>query len=345
MLVLAMGACDRDTPPGPDQQLPDLGGDMTRTKDGPPADQGKDAPPADLGKDAVVKADGPRGVSLSNVWGLGPNGVWIVGQKGTLLHHDGAKLSSVTSGTTADLSDVWGSSASDMWVVGDGVILRSTGSGWSKVFTPKDHSAKAAPMYAIHGSSASNIWAGGGSGAIYHYDGTKWAYRPPFESLGLWLADVAVTPTKTWAVLSMGGVHTHDKSKGWVKVFTSPGGGSDMRAMWFNSPKDIWIVGDLGMVYRYDGSKWTKQLNVGGKAYLTDVWASSATDVWVLGGSSTFLRYDGKKWSTVPGVAGQPFTAIWGTSPSDVWAVGAGCLIMRYDGAKWSKLNKPAACL
>ena len=57
--------------------------------------------------------------ALYGVWGTAANDVWAVGQGGTILHWDGARWSTIPSGTTETLRSIWGSSPTDIWAVGE----------------------------------------------------------------------------------------------------------------------------------------------------------------------------------------------------------------------------------
>jgi hypothetical protein len=97
----------------PDLLLPDL-----RQPDASPTPPTWSAMPT-LSKDA-----------LWGVWGSGPSDVYVVGDGGTILHHDGRKptgfpwWTAMKSSVGNTLYGVWGSGASDVFVVGDrGTIL------------------------------------------------------------------------------------------------------------------------------------------------------------------------------------------------------------------------------
>lgn len=63
-------------------------------------------------------------VTLTAVWGSGPDDVFVVGYQGRVLHFDGAAWSAMESGTTASLFGVWGSGRGRVYAVGSSLILR-----------------------------------------------------------------------------------------------------------------------------------------------------------------------------------------------------------------------------
>ena len=57
--------------------------------------------------------------TLNDVWGNSENDVYAVGNRGTILHYDGATWSKMNSGTTSlDFKAIWGSAADDIYVAG-----------------------------------------------------------------------------------------------------------------------------------------------------------------------------------------------------------------------------------
>jgi photosystem II stability/assembly factor-like uncharacterized protein len=143
--------------------------------------------------------------------------VWAVGQDGSVSHR-GATGSWTPSTITVGgkkpyFHDVWGSSPSDYWAsasTGDAEIpflVHYDGSSWS---TKSSGSSCPGTLYAIWGSSASNVFAvGGGSGvpgvpgsgcsSIVHFDGAKWyeiSTGIKERLFGVW----GFSPTDVWAV-------------------------------------------------------------------------------------------------------------------------------------------------
>jgi hypothetical protein len=118
--------------------------------------------------------------------------VFVVGEKGTILHFDGSAWSLMNSGTAADLFSVWGSSPSNVYAFGEfvgpnNVFLHYDGAAWSNM-PDLPASFFQAQLYCMWGTAADDIFfAGGkyiggdifgenwGSGLILHYDGGAWS--------------------------------------------------------------------------------------------------------------------------------------------------------------------------
>jgi hypothetical protein len=133
--------------------------------------------PPDTVADAIFNL--PR-----SIWGSATNDIWAVGPTGTTsgiaqaLHFDGTSWSiapqvSVPGAFTA----VWGACASDVWIVGttftainsvaNPLVQHFDGSTWSTIVTPFANSPqRPAPLAAITGTSANDVWIGGGTTVI-----------------------------------------------------------------------------------------------------------------------------------------------------------------------------------
>ncbi|OQY60674.1 MAG: hypothetical protein B6245_00005, partial [Desulfobacteraceae bacterium 4572_88] len=131
------------------------------------------------GTDMVCTSDTRTWTDLSlggtqkfrSVWGSAANNVFVVGEKGTILHYDGIEWTTAhTGGTKEHFYDVWGCSADSVFVVGEkGTVLHYDGTDWTSMSL-----GKSVKLYGIWGSSCDNVFVAGEKGAIYHYDGIEW---------------------------------------------------------------------------------------------------------------------------------------------------------------------------
>ncbi len=128
------------------------------------------------------------------------------------------------------------------------VIFHYDGTSWSSLVSG---AFSTNPFFAIWGSSASNIWALGGSyangqaiGNVLHYDGTSWS-------------------SVSNALMA------------------------NLRAIWGTSASDVWSVGDA--ILHYDGTSWSSAPS-GTSVRLLAVWGASASDVWAVGEAGTILH-------------------------------------------------------
>lgn len=89
-----------------------------------------------------------------------------------------------------------------------------------------------------------------------------------------------------------------------------------------------------GAVSCVDGWCWENPLPQGNT--LAAVWASSERDVWAVGEVGTLLRYNGQYWKTHPTPTRLDLFAVHGTGASDVWAVGERGVVLHFDGQGWA---------
>ena len=196
----------------------------------------------------------------------------------------------------------------------------------------------------VGGSSQSNVVAVGARGAIYRFDGSRWAQQKSGTNRDL-VAVWAGSSSSAFAV-GLDGVIVEYDGKAW-KTGTS-GTTETLLDVWGASPSDVFAVGRDGTILHYDGRAWSRQTS-GTTVDLISVWGSSSTDVHAAGDHGTLLHYDGRYWSQkVPSFGWHwTFTALGGTSSSDVFAAGwkrpSGELrseregvLLRFDGEKWS---------
>lgn len=236
--------------------------------------------------------------TLYAVWGSGSEDVFAVGDKGTILHHDGRRAASgswwqvMTSGVSSDLEGIWGSSPLDVFAAGaSGSIVWYDGAGWTV-----ETSGETKAFRALWGSGYSDVYAMGEFGAMVHNGRTA---RP-----------------NTWTAVK-------------------PGSGETFLGSWGSSASDIFVVGSNGATLRYDGSAW-KKMTSGTTKHLWSVWSSGANNAIAVGEDGTILRYDGSAWKTMASGTNTTLRGVWGSSPSDVFAVGEKGAIHHYDGLAWS---------
>jgi len=156
---------------------------------------------------------------LMDIWGSGPDDIYVAGQNDTLLHSTGDGVWVAINPTASGMNyrGIWGSAANDVYIVaadgsGDNAtFLHSTGNGsWVVDAAPTE-------MLDIWGSSANDIWAVGQFGAIMHSTGGN-----------VW--DRVDSPTT-----------------------------SDLQAIWGTSNVNAYAVGSDGAILRWNGTAWSME--------------------------------------------------------------------------------------
>ena len=119
------------------------------------------------------------GAGDGQVWGTSASDVWVMTDSSSLSHFDGASWATVeTDDFVGDLAAVWGAAPDDLWAAGSaGAIAHYDGSSWDEVTHQSIGSPYLRMFVAVHGSSATDVWAvgyqlgeGGSKAVIYHHE-------------------------------------------------------------------------------------------------------------------------------------------------------------------------------
>jgi hypothetical protein len=117
------------------------------------------------------------------------------------------------------------------------------------------------------------------------------------------------------------------------------GATSFLWGVWGTSDVDVFVVGEGGNIFHYDGTTWSA-MSSGTTDRLTGVWGSASNDVYAVGwstaGTADLLHFDGTTWSPIQ-VLLSSLQAVWGSGPNDVF-VGGGVDMLHYDGTTWTAL-------
>jgi hypothetical protein len=247
------------------------------------------------------------------------------------------------------------------YMVGDGgLILKKTGS----TYTPMA-SGTLAPLKGIHGRSATDIWAVGGSACtsntdpsrsvLLHFDGTSWTPTTPpqfSDFSGYTLRDVWTSPTGgAYAVSDMASapVKWNAAASKWeFENVTIPGGKHGnyrLNAVYGFSDNDVYAVGTHGTILHRDATGWTLVAQYEADYWLSTnllqtVWGYSSDAVFVGGNTGQLYRLRPAASSTWERVnqgdgswtAQVNMLSMYGTGADDIWFVGGGGAIQHWTG-------------
>jgi hypothetical protein len=152
------------------------------------------------------------------------------------------------------LNGVWGSAANNIYVAASnsggtsGLVYHANGSSITN--SPMTIPGGTGPLNAISGSSASDIYAAGGSGAIIHYNGTAWAAMTSGTAntlRGVWADSPPNGYTADAYAVGDNATVQHYNGSAWLNMPT-PSGTSNLRAVFGTSSSNVYAVGDLGVV-------------------------------------------------------------------------------------------------
>ena len=203
------------------------------------------------------------------VHGFSANDVWAAGEKGSIAHWDGTKITVVTNLITATLAGLWGSSSSDLWAVGgtlgnepgeNDVILHCTGScdqagSWKKIDPPMKTNLA---YFKIWGAAANDIYLVGLGGLIAHYDGSMW--KPQNSGVGV-TSLLTVNGSAANDVYAVGGppggvlLHSTDGGVTWTKDTTQPFS-NGLVGVFAHPSGRLVVTGLNGQKYVRDGGVW-----------------------------------------------------------------------------------------
>lgn len=268
------------------------------------------------------------GDDLNAVWAANGKDMWAVGERGTIVHYDGAQWTHTAVGTTT-LYAIWGSSSTSIWAVGGtNTVLRYDGSTWTPL-----SSAPTGSFNRIVGTSDTDVWLFGGTDAA-HFDGAAWST----QKLPATVTDAKRVGSEVW-ILAGGSVLRLSGPGATPTSVTLPAAKPKgaYTAIVASSPTSAWAVGTEGTAAQFDGSTW-KALSVG----TTDIRYATITpngDVYGASQGSVF-RLNATRWDRVVNVAGNPGVTenlkhAYATPEGHVWAVGGGGATAFFDGATW----------
>lgn len=106
-------------------------------------------------------------------------------------------------------------------------------------------------------------------------------------------------------------------------------------AVWGSGADDVFVVGQPGLIYHWDGTTWSREQS-GTDATLTDVWGDGTGTVYATGHRGTILRRNAASgaWSSMTSGTGEDLFAL-GTYQGTVMAAGRKGALRRLVGQSW----------
>lgn len=157
---------------------------------------------------------------MRDIWGSSGSQVFAVGHcasSGQMWQFDGSKWSLVRLSRAdggmidgiVDLNSIHGFSANDIWAVGERLYYRGPAVGGfldsSFIIHYDGHQwietniLRGRGLRAVWGSSPADIWAGGGNGTLYHYDGLSWRKSEAIDSI-YYLSFAGLSSSEMYAI-------------------------------------------------------------------------------------------------------------------------------------------------
>ena len=184
------------------------------------------------------------------------------------------------------------------------------------------------------GGAGREVWIGGSSATVLHFDGRTWAAVP--SPLGTTQSIWAVASDDVWMVgRSAAGASATSHWDGRALVSVPDAGiAGGLNDVWGSGPRDVYAVGYNG-VQHFDGRAWTA---VPGLAGGSTIGGSGARDVWI-GAGDGLSHFDGDTWTRSPELEGKYVTGVAVAGRNDVWAavMAAGVVsIEHFNGSAWT---------
>lgn len=280
---------------------------------------------------------GPTQQDLYSVWGASATDVWAVGDKGTLLHYNGTSWTVEQSNTSALLRKVKGSGASNVWIVGEGVVLSSTGSGFSRVMDVPTTTTTS--YYDVWTGSADSVAIVGTNGFIGTLGGGRWS-TVTNSTLRTFYGVWASSPSDIWVAGETNALIYSADGKTFSTLGSSIQAGTDSSyvAIWGLDKDNVFVAcanGNILQLNKYGGYTLARSKATRGP-YL-GIWGNDNNDVWAAAASATTAsvvgHWDGARWSEERPFTGDPLLyRVW-TSPGDVWVSAELGRVYRKQGA------------
>lgn len=263
-------------------------------------------------------------INLMDVWGAGPDDVFVVGFAGTILRNTGTGWVQMQSGTTANLEGVWGYeltdengavTRTDVFAAGqDGTILRFNGTAWAPMLVVNDPDPVNNPdpqpvtghFHDIWGIPANGtgpddhpyVVAVGGEGLIVRYDGVNNRF-------------VEMRSREEFHYTDADGVEQVRVS--WVR-FTAERLGGVYGVGSLGDPLFV-AVGNNGTIVELSGDTWNRNQTFSPPGafidHLNGVWGRGAWEIFATGIEGTVIRRDnGGTWHIL-----KKENALWQLSP------------------------------
>ena len=235
------------------------------------------------------------------------------------------------------MREIWGSSPTDVYVVGHNdnpgvpTMFRFDGKSWK---TTGFHAVEGGPiagpvsLYSIYGFGLNNVFVVGQR----IYDNPN----PPPNFLDSSL------------------IIQYDGSR-WREHRVV---GRFLHAIWGNDPQNIWVSGEEGSLFHYNGQSWTKESipvspPPGSYYKLYGIGGTSPTDLYLLASAHEdplirttfyFLRRNVSGWAVIDTFINQPGmnqnkwgdNELWASPWGTLYSVGAG--VFQWNGSSWTKI-------
>ena len=306
--------------------------------------------------DASVPLDMTAPPSFTAVWSAGAgSAVWVTSSNGTasgsVWRRDttGAWTQPINAEAGSLFSSVWGISDSDFWVGGKSTLSNNGPLAYhhdATKFTPQGAGIAVGTVgsfLGLSGRATDDVWGGvdvggtGGSSSAFHWTGKVWVTEQPMAHnlVSVW-ADPGTKEVFgvgfTSVAPSVYHYFVHRTAAGTWEILADAMivNGPLLNGVWGSSATDVYIVGNSGTLFHWNGSVLAAPTVAPPAVSLYGVWGSGADDLYAVGDNGTILHSaGGNVWDVQSSGVTVPLRAVGG-SGANVYAVGDG-VILHYD--------------
>ncbi len=200
-----------------------------------------------------------------------------------------------------------------------------------------DEIAQGRYLYGLWDDGDSALLVVGYNGLVMRLTNPAWQVLD--SGLTHWLQDVWTADCgRVVAVGKQGAVLISDGGGGWLNIAPALEG-IDYTGVWGVSADDFFVVGDDGVILRYQaGRPWSVWWMQSGMN-LAAVWGVDTGDVFAAGAGGTVVHFDGERWETMATHTEIALSDIHGRNAQDICAVGQEGTIIHFDGIVWRVLD------
>lgn len=240
-------------------------------------------------------------------------------------------FSVVSLAPTGTLRAVWGD-GEQFFAVGDGGrIQRRQGRFWAPMPVPTQED-----LFAVFGTSLSDLWACGAGGTVLSFDGETWN----LANTGIDDLD-EVTLRGVWGeeghMFFVGdkGTILHKAGPNWSKEASSTS--YNLYGIWARSLVDVYVSAGAGTILHRIGSTWTSSSVGSGNTQMTAIRGVDEGPILAAGTGGSITVLDGGSWSMQ--VSNDPWErnlhALWSYAEDDSWLIGEDGALVHWNGSKW----------
>ncbi len=204
------------------------------------------------------------------------------------------------------IQTVFAFGASDIWFAGNGV-LHWDGSQYVPIPLPTNVWGQD-QINKIWGTSDNNLYIVGNSGSIAHYNGSIWTKIESGTTTNL--NDIwGSTDASGSEELTLATVSSRYQRGDYKLLSVTSSNATDylnwpytrLYGLWFNSPRNIYIVGDGAYLYKNNN---LQVINLPTNYFLTRVKGNGLNDIYIAGCCNTLIHFNGSNWQLINGVYG-----------------------------------------